>query len=139
MANTNISTLAELAALDGITANLDGGTLRVYDDGAAQPASCDDDVPSGSTMLAEHAIPDPAFQDAVDAGTGVSATANELPDDTASSGTATWYRAFDSAGNAVIDGDVSAVGNGGDLQFESVSFAAGVTVSPESWDITLNE
>lgn len=142
MSNTNIAVSEAKTMCDALVDALDSGAsagyLRIYDDGASQPADPDSSVPAGSTKLVEFTLSDPAFGDAVDDSPGAKATANSIADATAvASGTALWFRAFASDGTAVIDGDVSATGNGGDLQLGTTSISNGVTVSISSWTVTM--
>ena len=47
-------------------------------------------------------------------------------------GTATWARIVDSAGNAVVDASVTATGGGGDIQINSTAISIGQKVSCSS-------
>jgi len=142
MANTTISNAAAIAACDSIVDLIDGGaaagSLRIYD--GSQPANPDVAV-STQTLLAELTLSDPAFGNAADATPGGQATANSISDDTSAdaTGTAAWFRAVDSDGNGIIDGDVTATGGGGDLELDSTSISAGTTVSVTSWTFTVPE
>lgn len=102
-----------------IDAGASNGHLRVYD--GARPASPETAV-SGQTLLAEFDLTDPAFGAAVN---GV-ITGGAIPLVTAlATGGASWFRIVDSDDNAVLDGDVSSVGLGGDLQFSTTNFEVG--------------
>ena len=142
MANTKISNAAAKAACDSVVDLIDGGasagTLKIYD--GSQPADVDTAV-STQTVLSEHTLNDPAFGDATDDSPGGKATANSVSDDSSANatGTASWFRVFDSDGNAIIDGDVTATGGGGDLELNSTSISAGATVSISSWTVTMPE
>lgn len=139
MANTTISNAAAIAACDALVDLLDAGAgaavLKIYD--GSQPANPDVAV-SGQTLLAELTCSDPAFGNAADDNPGAIATANAITDDSSANatGTAAWFRAEDSNGNAIIDGDVTATGGGGDLELDSTSISAGTTVSVTSWTVT---
>jgi hypothetical protein len=63
-------------------------------------------------------------------------TLNAIADDTSAdaTGTASWVRIESSGATFVMDGDVAA--SGADLNFDSVSFVAGGTVSITSFTIT---
>jgi hypothetical protein len=63
-------------------------------------------------------------------------TLNAIADDTSAdaTGTASWFRIESSGATFVMDGDVAA--SGADLNFDSVSFVAGGTVSITSFTIT---
>lgn len=140
MANTKISNAAAKAACDAVVDLLDAGAgpgvLKIYN--GSQPADPDTAV-SGQTLLAELTLNDPAFGAAADAAPGGQATANAITDDSSANatGTATWFRAEDSDGNAIIDGDVSTTAAGtGDLQLNSTSIQSGATVEVTSWTYT---
>ncbi len=138
MANTALSIAVAKELCNTLTTNLDDGVLRIYDDGAPQPADPDSSVPSGSTMLSEHDLSSDSFNDAVDQDPGAQATANAITDaEAAADGTALWFRVFDSGGNAVIDGDVSEEGGGGDAIINTTSIVAGGTVEILSYNITI--
>jgi hypothetical protein len=63
-------------------------------------------------------------------------TANAITDDSSANatGTASWFRITDSAGNAVVDGDVGT--SGSDLNLNTVSITSGVQVSVTSLVLT---
>ena len=118
--------------LDEITALIDAGTaglLRIYD--GTRPANADTAV-GGQTLLAELTMNATSFP----AASGGSMTANAITDDSSANanGTASWFRIVDSAGNAVVDGDVGT--SGSDLNLNTVSISAGVTVSVTSLVLT---
>lgn len=143
MANTKIANAEALSACDAVVDALDGGTgaavLKIY--AGSQPADPDTAVGT-QTLLAELTCNDPAFGNAADDDPGGKATANSISDDTSAnaSGTAAWFRAETSSGNAVIDGDVSSTGAGtGDLQLDSTSISSGATVAVTSWTVTMPE
>lgn len=118
--------------LDEITALIDAGTagfLRIYD--GTRPANADTAV-SGQTLLAELTMSATSFP----AASGGSMTANAITDDSSANanGTASWFRITDSAGNAVVDGDVGT--SGSDLNLNTTAITAGVQVSVTSLVIT---
>lgn len=127
------STVAINNRLDELTALIDGGAgpglLRIYD--GSRPADPDTAV-STQTLLAELTLSDPS---ALAAAGGV-LTLSTITDDVSAdaSGTASWFRVVDSAGNGVIDGDVGT--SGSDLNLNSVSITAGGTVEVSSFVIT---
>lgn len=59
------------------------------------------------------------------------AYANPIASDTSTpaSGTASYFRIFNKDNEAVIDGDVSEIGGGGDIQFDNIDFVAGGVVA----------
>ncbi len=135
----SISNLAARDACNQITAKLDGaspGLLRIYS--GTQPARADDAITS-QVLLAELTLSNPAFAAAVDGNPGGRATANPITDDTSAnnSGTATWFRAVNSAGVAAIDG--SAGTSNSDLILDSTTITAGQTVKVNSFIVTMKE
>lgn len=136
----SISNLAARNACDEVTVLLDAGAgagkLRIYD--GTQPADVDTAITS-QILLAELTLSDPAFGAAGDGNPGGQAVAGTITDDSSANntGTATWFRAVDSNGNAVIDG--SAGVSSADLILDSVSITAGQTVKVNSWVLTQRE
>lgn len=116
--------------LDAIDDELNAGAgaalLRIYD--GSRPATCG----TATTLLAQLTFSDPAFG-AASAG---AMTGNSITDDSSAdnTGTATWFRVVDSDTNCVLDGNVGTAGS--DLNFNSVSFQSGATVSVTQFDIT---
>jgi hypothetical protein len=118
--------------LDEITALIDAGTagfLRIYD--GTRPTNADTAV-GGQTLLAELTMSATSFP----AASSGSMTANAITDDSSANatGTASWFRIVDSAGNAVVDGDVGT--SGSDLNLNTTAIASGVTVSVTSLVLT---
>lgn len=146
MANTKIANTEAVSACDAVVDAIDGGTaaglLRIFD--GTQPTNADDTVPTGSTLLAELTLSDPAFGNAQDNNPGGIATANAISDDSSAnaSGTATWFRAVTSGATAsaggVIDGDAGAA-TANDLVLDSANISAGATVSVSSWTVQMPE
>lgn len=132
---TRISVAARSAAADAVVDLLDGGagagTLEIRT--GAQPAT--PATAASGTLLATLTLSDPAFGAA---SSGV-ATASAITDDTSAdaTGTAGWFRAKDSSGNAVIDGDITGTGGGGNMELDSTSIVSGGLVEVTSWTITM--
>lgn len=130
---TRISDAARNAAADGVVDLLDGGAGAGYIElrTGTQPASVA--TAASGTLLATLTLADPAFG----AATGGTATAGTITDDSSAdaTGTAGWFRAYDSAGNAVIDGSAGEAAE--DLVLDSASIVAGGTVSISSWTVTM--
>lgn len=132
------------AMIDDLVDALDvggAGSIQIYN--GAQPAS--PDVAIGSqTLLAEITLEAEAFGDAT-TGSGaeddyILATANGLPNtDTAAdaSGVATWFRAVDGAGKAVIDGDIGATTATADMAMDNTAVSAGQVVKVNAWKIRM--
>jgi len=138
MANTRIANAAAIDALDAITANLNGGTLKIFD--GTIPADCE--TADAGTLLAELSLNATAFGGATDANPGATASANAITGDSSAnaSGTAQYFRAYTSGAACIIQGDVSTVAAGtGDLQLDTTSITAGDTVDVDSWTLTLPE
>jgi hypothetical protein len=112
--------------LDEVTAR--AGTLaklRIYD--GVRPVTGG----TATTLLAE-LICNATFAPGASGGV---LTLNAIASGTASTGTATWFRIVQTDGTThVMDGDVGT--SGSDLNFNSVSFTAGGTVSVSSFVIT---
>jgi len=119
------------ASVDASAALLNSGVLRVY--AGTIPADVNAAL-GGATLLSEHAYSATAFAASV---AGV-ATSNAITDVAAvGDGTATFYRALKTGGTvATRQGDVSATGGGGDLQFDNTSIATGQTVNIGTHTIT---
>ena len=130
--NLNFTVAARNNMLDELTALIDAGTaglLRIYD--GSQPADADTAV-SGQTLLAELTMSATSFA----AASSGAITANDITADSSANatGTASWFRITDSAGNAVIDGTVGT--SGSDLNLNSVSITTGINVDVTSLVLT---
>lgn len=132
---TRISTAARNAAADAIVDLLDAGAGAGYVEvrTGSQPAT--PNTAATGTLLATLPLSDPAFG----AASNGTATAAAITSDTAAdaTGTAAWFRAYDSAGNAVIDGSVTATGGGGDMTLSSTSIVTGGVVNVTGWTVTM--
>lgn len=116
--------------LDNINTLLNAGAgaalIRIYD--GIRPATGG----TATTLLAELTCTDPA---APAAASGVLTFSAITQDSSANAtGTATWFRMVDSAGNFVLDGNVST--SGSDLNLTSTSITATEAVSISSATIT---
>lgn len=124
MANVTLATQTANATLDGPgRAELwNSGQIEIRD--GTQPTTADD--PVTGTVLATFTLDASPLQ----AASGGTASLADLPlqDTAAASGTATWYRVYDSGGSAVEDGDVSGTGGGGAMELSSTTVTAGVQV-----------
>jgi len=137
---TRISNAAAIAACDAIVDRLDiggAGKLRIYD--GTQPNDPDTAV-SSQVLLAELTLSNPAFGNAADANPGGRATASSITADSSAdaTGTATWFRAINGSGTAVIDGSVGTTSSF-DLQLNTTSIVAGGNVAVTSWTFTMPE
>lgn len=137
---TRISNAAAKAACDAIVDLLDAGAgaalLRIYD---GTQATDPDTAIGAQVLLAELTCSDPAFGSAADANPGGRATASAITTDASANatGTASWFRAVDSNGVAVIDGSVGT--SGADLNLNTVSIVSGASVAVTSWTFTVPE
>lgn len=132
---TRVATSGRNAAVDAIVDLLDAGAGAAYIEirTGSQPATAN--TAATGTLLGTLTCSDPAFGAAA-SGT---ATASTITGDSSAdaTGTAGWFRAYDSTGAAVIDGSITATGGGGDLQLSSVSIVAGGTINITSWTVSI--
>lgn len=106
---------------DAIDAGPAGGTIKIYT--GTQPTLASDAVnPVTQKLLGTLTFADPCGTVATGALTMSAITQDSSADDT---GTATWARIADSAGNTVMDVNVSVTGGGGALQLNTTSIVAG--------------
>lgn len=141
MGTSRINNNAAKAACDAIVDLLDAGAgaATVEIRSGAAPTNCED-ADSG-TLLAVLTCSDPAFGSAADANPGGRATASAVTSDSSANntGTAAHFRAKDSNGVVVTQGDVTATGGGGAMEINSTSVVAGVEVAITSWTFTVPE
>lgn len=132
-----LNTAARNAAVDAITALVNGGYIRIYT--GAQPAT-PATAPTG-TLLAELPLSNPAFAGAVNGTAALDVT--PIPTDAGiADGTAGWARFLTSAeqagsGLGVIDGNVTATGGGGQVTLATTSVVTGVAVNVTSGSCTM--
>lgn len=125
------TTAVRNAQLDAL--NTQAGTsakLRIYN--GSRPANANTAITS-QTMLVELTCNATAFAAAASGGV---LTANAISNGTAAAtGTASWFRLWQSNGTtAIMDGDVSTAG--ADLNLNNTSIATGQTVSVSSFTVT---
>lgn len=134
---TRITNAAARAAVAAVGALLNGGQIRIYT--GSQPAEAD--AAATGTLLATATLSATAFGAATDANPGGRITANAITGDIAidANGTAGWFRAVTSGGTAVIDGNITATGGGGDMTLASTSLVQNGTFDVTSWTITMPE
>ena len=135
---TRISNASAAAAVDAVVDRLDGGAGAGYIEirTGTQPASVG--TAATGTLLGTLTLSDPAFGAATSANPSV-ATASAITSDTNAdaTGTAGWFRAYDSAAVAIIDGSITATGGGGDMTLDNVSVVAGGTIALTGWTVSL--
>lgn len=130
------ATATRNAAQDARAAKVDGGAGPGYLEvrTGAQPANAN--TAASGTLLVTITLDDPAFGAGSSAGV-LTADVSGTPTGTAvATGTAGWGRIYDSAGNAVVDGSVTASGGGGDFIISSTSITSGQDVELTSLTIT---
>jgi hypothetical protein len=128
MANLKISAASANAACAAMVALLNGGKLIVYD--GAQPATPATAITTQVALVTFDPLEDPAFGAPSDGPTGATATLDNPPAVPAdATGTASWFRAFDDAGNAVWDGDVTNTAGAGNLKISSTAVVEDIDVS----------
>ena len=143
---TRIGNAGALAACDALVDLLDTGTaspnlgfIRIYTGG--QPAGVDET--ETGTLLGTLTLANPAFGNAADATPGGQATANSITSDTTAdnTGTAGWFRAYDSDGSGFIDGNITLTSASpqGDMTMDDTSVVAGGTIAISSWTVTMPE
>jgi len=128
--NPKLTDLAATTEANAVAALLNNGWLRLYS--GAQPSTADEAV-SSQVVLAELRFGNPAFGSASD---GV-ATANAIAGDASANatGTATWFRCFESDGaTTVFDGSVGT--SNSNLVLNSVEIPAGAPVDVTSFTFT---
>ncbi len=134
----SISNAAAQSAVNAVGALPDNGFVRIYS--GAVPALADTAL-GAQVLLAELALSADAFAAATDANPGATSAANTITDDSAANatGTAAFFRIVTSGGAAVLQGSVTAVGGGGDMEIQSTAITAGEPVRITSLTISLAE
>lgn len=129
--NPHFSTIARNAALDAAMNLMNSGTAKIYS--GTQPANANTAL-SGNTLLATLTFASPAFASA----SAGSKTANAIASDTnaAATGTASFFRMFESDGTTVV-GDGSVGTSSADMIITTTSIVAGETVSCSSCVISM--
>lgn len=129
-----LSTAARNAACDAVVDLIDGGagagTMEIRS--GTRPAT--PATTATGTLLATVTFADPAFGSAA---TGVATVSDPAAVTAAATGTATWCRIKDSNAAAVLDGDVTATGGGGDVTLASTSISSGQSVDITGGTITM--
>jgi hypothetical protein len=118
------------AIVDALDAGAAAGTIAIRS--GSRPA-LPTDTATG-TLLVTITCADPAFGAASN---GVATISDPSPVNAVATGTASWFRAFDSDGNAKWDGSVTATGGGGDLTLASTSITSGQPVDITGGTVTV--
>ena len=116
---------------NAIDASSGAGTIKIYT--GTQPTLASDAVTT-QTLLGTLTFSDPCGTVATGALTMSAITQDSSADAT---GTATWARIADSAGNTVMDVNVSVTGGGGALQLNTTSIVAGGPILISSFVISV--
>jgi hypothetical protein len=122
---TRTATATRNQQLNLATAQLAGGTLRIYS--GTQPGS--PDTPAPGTALVTHALSRPAFALAI---LGSSAARVISPGIVAQSGEATWFRLSTPADTPIYDGGIPA-----ELQLDQPYLTRGAELIVDSLTLTL--
>ncbi len=133
-----MSNAAAIVKLNALTALLNvGGAGRIDIMDGSQPA--DVSVAIGAqNVLGAVTLSVTAFLTAVDNTGQATATADDITDGTAgTAGTATWFRAYDGNGLAVIDGTVGT--SAAEFILDDVTFEVNDTIAANSWVINQPE
>jgi hypothetical protein len=130
----SLATSARNAMCDALVDLLDAGTGsgKIEIRSGTRPAT--PNTTATGTLLATVTLIKPAFGSAA---TGVATLADPAAVTAVATGTATWFRAMDSANAAVMDGDVTATGGGGDLTLATTSITTGLSVDVTGGTVTV--
>lgn len=127
-----ISAESAIAACDAIVDLIDVGSgnasLVIY--GGAEPVGPESPL-TGTTVLVSFDLPVPAFGGAADTTEGATAAIDVEQIDqvqAVADGEATFFRIYNADGTTVMQGNVTAVSGGGDLELSSVNIVTGVDV-----------
>ena len=111
------------------------GSIKIFS--GAMPATCE--TADAGTKLAQLTLSTTAFPASADSVTTglATATANAIASDTnaAATGTAGYFRAYDSLGVCIVQGTVGT--SAADMILNTVAISAGSTVAITSWIVTL--
>ncbi len=129
MAMNNIATASRNSMCDALVDDVDVGSTDASGDIQVYTAAF-------ATLLAELAYSAPPAFGAAAAGV---ATANAIADDTSAdnSGTAAVCRIRDRDNATVWEGTVTATAGGGDIEFNTITFTSGDTVSITAQTVTM--
>lgn len=145
---TRISNAAAIAAvnavvdlLDAGVANGPGGAGEAYIEIRTGSQPADVSVAATGTLLGTLICSATAFGSAVDVTGAARATANAVASDNNAdaAGTAGWFRAYDSDGNGIIDGNITITSGGGDMELDNINIAVNDTITVNSWTVTQPE
>lgn len=132
---TRIPTASRNAACNALVDLLDGGSAggHVEIRTGSQPA--DPNSAATGTLLVDINLSDPAFG-AASVGVATADITPALTAEAIATGTAGWFRAYDSNDVPVLDGSCSSTGGTGDCTLNTTSIVDGVDVTITSWTVT---
>lgn len=118
------------AIVDSLDAGAGAGTIAIRS--GSRPA-LPTDTATG-TLLVTITCQDPAFGAA---SSGAATISDPVAVNAVATGTASWFRAFDSNAAVCFDGSVTATGGGGDLTLASTSITSGQPIDITGGTITV--
>ena len=123
------------ASVDAIKALFAAGTIRIY----AGSVPADIDASTSATVLAEMSLASPAFGSVTTSGNDVVCSIPAPISDSSAnaSGTAAFWRAFNSSGTAIAQGSAGGPGSGADMILTQPALVSGGPV--EITSITLRQ
>jgi hypothetical protein len=133
----SISTQARNDAGDSIVDLIDVGSANpngyIEIRTGAKPAS--PQTAATGTLLSTLSFSLPAFGNFTNGTT----TSNSISEDTSvdATGVAGYFRFYDRDGAAVIDGEITVTGGGGDIEFDNINFIIGGVVSISTITVTM--
>lgn len=134
-----ISTDLAIVACDALVDAVDAGpaiSQLVLFDGTA-PTGLSDAITTQKALVAFD-LPEPCFGASASITGGARATANAIAQVRATEdGTAKFFRVVDGNGVAIWQGDITAVGGGGDLELSTTTVVSGIDVIVVSWTATM--
>jgi hypothetical protein len=134
-ASPRVSNAAAKAALDARLTLL--GTAGYIEIRTGAPPTNVEDAATG-TLLSTHVLSNPAFAASIDANPGARATANGIGSSLAvANGTAGWFRAYDSGGTGIIQGNVGT--SASDLIMATTTVVIGLNIAISSWTVNQPE
>ena len=135
-----ISNAAAISGLNNMLALLNVGSAGRVDILDGTPPADVSVAIGAQTVLASCVLTATAFPTAVDNTAKATATASAIAPGTATAaGTASWFRAYDGNGLAVIDGTVGVSGDTPELVLDDKTIEVNDTVTINSWVVNLPE
>lgn len=128
-----VSNAGAIAACNGVVDLHDAGAGAGYVEIRTGSPPADVDAAATGTLLGTCPLSDPAFGAAVDDNPGAIATANAITDDSSAdaTGTAGYFRSFDSDANEVTQGTCGTTD--ADMIMNDTSIVAAQSIAVSSW------